>query len=129
GAKLTAGCDHTPPAGPPQPVPTTLFSDEFASNAAGWSLGPGWQIKPAGASAGHQYGFGDPATDATPSGNNGVAGVFVGGNATTALHGYYYLTSPIINTGASQNPVTLSFKRFLNSDYPPYMTNSVEVFN
>jgi hypothetical protein len=129
GAKLSPGCDPTPPAGPPQPVPVTLFSDGFANNAAGWSLGAEWQIKSAAASGGHWYGFGDPATDATPTGDNGVAGVVVGGNTTTALHGYRYLTSPIINTGASQNPVTLSFKRWLNSDYPPYMTNRVEVWN
>jgi large repetitive protein len=42
-------------------------------------------------------------------------------------HGFYYLTSPVINaTGPS---LTLDYWRWLNSDYVPFMQNSVEVFD
>jgi hypothetical protein len=106
----------------------TLFSDDFANNSQGWILGTEWQIGPALVSSGGQWGA-DPGVDHSASNDNGVAGVVIGGNATTALHGFYYLVSPPTNTMVTQGEVVLSYWRWLNGDYDPYMTNVVQVFD
>jgi hypothetical protein len=131
GAALADGCDGTatPPPPPATEVTEDVLVEPFANNSQGWSLGPEWQIGPAKSSFGQVYGYGDPSTDTTPTGDNGVAGVNIGGNASTALHGYYYLTSPVRDTSKYDVSLELSFSRMLNSDYPPFMTNRVEVFN
>ncbi|MFM2025860.1 MAG: hypothetical protein RLZZ339_573, partial [Cyanobacteriota bacterium] len=90
--------------------------------------GTEWQIGAATTSTGQVYGNPDPGTDNTPTADNGVAGVVIGGNASTALHGFYYLTSPIINTSTA-NQLFFEYARWLNSDYTPYMQNTVEIFN
>ncbi|MBE5232354.1 MAG: hypothetical protein INR81_26050, partial [Microcystis aeruginosa PMC 728.11] len=41
---------------------------------------------------------------------------------------FYYLTSPIINTSTA-NQLFFEYARWLNSDYTPYMQNTVEIFN
>ncbi|QSV65196.1 MAG: S8 family serine peptidase [Dolichospermum sp. DL01] len=106
----------------------TYFSDDFANNTKGWTLGTEWQIGAAKTSTGQVYGNPDPGTDNTPTADNGVAGVVIGGNASTALHDFYYLTSPVINTSTA-NKLFFEFARWLNSDYTPYMENKVEIFN
>ena len=109
---------------------TVWFQEDFDDNSAGWSLDTEWQIGPAVASppAG-ACGNGDPGFDADgPGGSEGVAGVVIGGGAGTTIHPSYYLTSPPVNTsGAPQ--LFLDFDRWLNSDYTPYMSNSVEVWD
>ena len=70
----------------------------------------------------------DPGTDHTATADNGVAGVVIGGCATTALHGDYCLTSPPINT-ANLATVWLTYWRHLHADYSPYMVSTVQVFN
>jgi subtilisin family serine protease/Ca2+-binding RTX toxin-like protein len=107
---------------------TTFFSDSFANNNNGWALGTEWQIGPATVSTGQIYGNPDPGVDYTPTTDNGVAGVVIGGNASTALHDFYYFTSPIINTSTANN-LFFEYARWLNSDYTPYMQNTVDVFN
>jgi Putative metal-binding motif len=104
--------------------PTTYFLDDFSDNAAGWTMDSEWQIGPA------VSGCSDPGTDYTPNTNdNGVAGAVLGGCYSTAgLHGYYYLTSPVINT-VNATTLFLQYRRWLNSDYTPYANNTVEVFN
>ncbi|MBD2144597.1 S8 family serine peptidase [Sphaerospermopsis sp. FACHB-1194] len=105
-----------------------LFYDSFANNNAGWTLGTEWGIGSAKTSTGHVYGNPDPGTDNTATADNGVAGVVIGGNASTSLHNYYYLTSPVINTNTSGN-VFFEYYRWLNSDYTPYMQNTVDIYN
>ncbi|MFN6364317.1 MAG: S8 family serine peptidase, partial [Aphanizomenon sp.] len=107
---------------------TTYFSDDFANNTKGWTLGTEWQIGAAKTSTGQNYGNPDPGTDNTPTADNGVAGVVIGGNASTSLHSYYYLTSPVINTSTA-NKLFFEYARWLNSDYTPYMQNTVDIFN
>ncbi|MBS3028938.1 MAG: S8 family serine peptidase [Dolichospermum sp. DET50] len=107
---------------------TTYFSDDFANNTKGWTLGTEWQIGAAKTSTGQVFGNPDPGTDNTPTADNGVAGVVIGGNASAALHDFYYLTSPVINTSTA-NKLFFEFARWLNSDYTPYMQNKVEIFN
>ena len=107
-----------------------LFSEDFSGNSAGWSLGPEWQIGSATASSGQNNGGPDPAIDHTPTTDNGVAGVNIGGNATTTLHpSFYYLSSPAVDTLGKVGAITFEFYRWLNSDYSPFMQNVVEVFD
>ncbi|MEH2294226.1 MAG: DUF4347 domain-containing protein [Nostoc sp.] len=111
-----------------------VFSETFANNNAGWTLGSEWQIGSATASSGQDFVDTypvnpDPAFDNTATSDNGVAGVVIGGKASTAaLHGYYYITSPVINTNGT-GKLNFDYYRWLNSDYTPYMQNTVEVFN
>jgi hypothetical protein len=103
-----------------------IFLESFANNNAGWTLGPEWAIGAAAASA--ACGFGnDPATDHSPSADNGVAGVALGACYATALHGDQCITSPNVNTATPGGSVWLSYWRSLHSDYPPYMSNHVDV--
>ncbi|MCK6588485.1 MAG: hypothetical protein HUU21_16095 [Polyangiaceae bacterium] len=111
------------------------FSESFASNAAGWTFPPGqgianeWSIGPAMASSGgFPVGNEDPAMDHTPTQDNGIAGVAIGGYATEVIHPQHYIESPAINTDV-MGPVYLEFWRWLNSDYTPYMQNTVDVWN
>jgi hypothetical protein len=109
-------------------VQTDLLNEDFSDNSAGWTLGTEWQIGSATASPPPAFGNPDPGADHTPTGDNGVAGVLIGGNTSTILHPYYYLTSPVINANFP-GAVTLEFYRWLNSDYTPYMNNQVEVWD
>jgi hypothetical protein len=123
GNGLDDDCD-----GNGDPNVTVYYVEGFADNLAGWTLDQEWQIGPATASVGHTLGNPDPKTDNTPTADNGVAGVVIGGNATKIVHAPYYLTSPVINT-AGLPSVWLEFRRWLNSDYTPPMQNRIEVFD
>src|SRR5262249_30690421 len=99
-----------------------FFTETFANNNQGWSLAGSWQIGPAMLSSGQTTGFGtDPAEDHTPTTDNGIAGVLIGGNLPKVLVPFTYLTSPLIDLSGAVGPVYLEFWRVLNSDYPPYM--------
>lgn len=144
GGYLANGCDDPPP---PAPVPTVVnvFSEDFSDNSAGWvvdsqnianlaSAQAEWQIAvPAKASVGSPAGFfEDPATDHTPTADNGVAGTKVGGLITNgASHAYYYIVSPVIDAsgGVANTAGTLTFYRFLNADTLPYLSVTVEACN
>lgn len=111
-------------------VPQTVyFEEDFADNGAAWTLGTEWTIGSATASTGHEYGNPDPDADHTETGDNGVAGVVIGGNASTAFHAPYYLESPVVDTSGAAGSVWLGFYRWLNSDYAPYMINTVQVYD
>ncbi len=89
-----------------------------------------WQIGPAQVSFGQVYGNPDPGADHTPTADNGVAGVVIGGNASTAgTHTYRYMSSPPFNTSGAAGQVIFGYYRWLNSDYDPYMHNSVDVWD
>ncbi len=106
-----------------------LFQEDFSDNSAGWSLGPEWMIGPTATSVGHTHGWSDPEFDHSTSTDNGVAGTILGGNASTFVHPAYYLTSPAIDISSATGLLTLSFWRWLNSDYPSFMMPTVEVFD
>ncbi len=108
---------------------TVFFTETFADDAAGWMMDAEWQIGAAKASMGNSYGNPDPAADHTAGDDNGIAGVVIGGNASTMQHPYRWLTSPLIPVDAGAPAVYLQFWRWLNSDYAPWMTNRVEVFD
>lgn len=109
--------------------PTVYFEEDFSDNSAGWTLGNTWQIGPAVPCSGCLDGNPDPAFDHTPTDDNGLAGVVIGGPAPTALHDFYWLESPPFDTSSAPGSVYLSFWRFLNSDYTSYMQNKVQVFD
>lgn len=76
GAALSASCDNLGAS----TTTTTLFSDTFANNGAGWTLDTTWAIGATSASTGHTTGNADPALDVTATSDNGVAGTVLGGN-------------------------------------------------
>jgi hypothetical protein len=109
-------------------APTVLFNENFSDNSKGWSLGTEWQIGKAKISSNQQFGYSDPPFD--HDGSGGVAGVEIGGNAQVAqpdpTHAPFYLTSPVIDA-VYAGTIYLTFYRWLNSDYAPYMHNVIEV--
>lgn len=108
---------------------TVFLSETFADTTAGWTLEGEWEIDKAEASPGvATQGFEDPAEDHTPTNDNGVAGVSIGGYLGKTVAPPKYLQSPAVNT-ESADEVFLSFYRWLNSDYAPYMKNTIEVFD
>jgi hypothetical protein len=109
--------------------PTIYFAEDFSSNAAGWKLGPEWEIGPT--KAGITMGFGnpDPDTDHSPTADNGVAGTVIGGDVSVSQHPYEYLESPPFDTSAAQGKVILGYYRWLNIDSDPTMHTRVEVWN
>jgi hypothetical protein len=104
------------------------FYENFNNNNAGWTLGNEWGIGPATASTGHIYAGPDPSSDADGVPGGGVAGVVIGGNAQPVLHPFAYLVSPVMNLSGVPSAY-LHFARWLNSDYTPYMQNSIDVFD
>jgi hypothetical protein len=108
---------------------TQIYFDDFSANK-GWTLGTNWQIGATKVSPVGQ-GSGDPALDHTATTtDNGVLGALLGGNigAPDGLHSFYYATSPTYNL-SGDTAVHLTFARWLNSDYSPYMTSVLEVFD
>ncbi len=104
----------------------TLFFEDFSDNSAGWWLGQEWSIGPAVASQPGALPGGDPSADHTPTSDNGIAGVVIGGDYLIVYHNYFYLTSPILNASAV-SALRLEFWRWLVTDYPPYVRSVVEV--
>jgi hypothetical protein len=108
--------------------PETFFTENFNNNNQGWTLGTEWQIgPPIPISTGC---FSDPAVDGSgniPTYGGGLAGVVIGGypDPETA-HGYYYLTSPVINLSDAAT-AHLNFRRHLTQDYP--FSHNIEVYN
>ncbi|WP_437668714.1 hypothetical protein [Sorangium sp. So ce131] len=107
--------------------PEVLFAEDFSDNAARWNLAAGWEIGPARPSRDQRAGMPDPAVDHTPTGDNGIAGVLLGGSPSIATsHPQRYLTSPAVDAGAFGR-LTLSFWRWLNTTYRN--KGHVEVFD
>lgn len=107
-----------------------FFSETFADNAAGWTIGTEWAIGPAMLSPGTGTSgfYEDPEFDHTPTMDNGIAGVVIGGYASIGVHAMYYLESPPFD-GTSMDQVHLQFWRILNSDYTSFMNNVIEIYN
>jgi hypothetical protein len=87
-----------------------------------------WEIGPAMMSVGNPVGNEDPGTDYTATQDNGIAGVVIGGYASEVIHAQHYIESPPFNTDVP-GPVYLEFRRWLNSDYTPFMKNTIDVFD
>jgi len=120
-------------------VVNQAFLEDFSDNSAGWILDDEWEIGSATAGGAAEGGNPDPDTDVTPTGDNGVAGVNIGGDysETPNPHGFYFLTSPAIDLSGwvtSGEDVEIRFWRWLNSDYPglsgtSYVRNIIQVYD
>ncbi len=145
GCEPKGGVQHTPvvcddknpctidscePASGCKTKPAVYFSESFAAKD-GWTQDTGWDIGPAMASSGQTNGFGtDPAEDHSPSGDNGIAGAFIGGNIPVNMtFPPRYLTSPVINLANVNGPVQLELWRVLNADSPPFMSTTIDAFD
>lgn len=111
-------------------VSTIYLQDDFSDKSKGWTLDATWEIGPAKASTTCDSTPGqDPSADHTQAGDNGIAGVVIGGCQGTVVNvNYRYLTSPKFDT-SNANKVVLSFWRHLHTDYPNYNNQRVEVYN
>ena len=91
----------------------------------GWSRQGQWAFGHPTGQGGTQYGYPDPSNGATGS---NVFGVNLSGDYSTVVGGPYYLTAGPFNF-SNNTGMTLQFQRWLNSDYQPYVTDTVEVSN
>jgi hypothetical protein len=107
------------------------FKETFASaNAQWWTVDGVWDIGEAVKWEGGPA-YSDPELDHTePGTDNMLAGVVIGGIAPQVLMDERsYLTSAAVDTTSGPSPVYLEFYRWLNSDKPPFMSNTVEVWS
>lgn len=124
GSDATCGCGSSVCSGG-----TIYFSEDFSDNSRSWSMGGEWAIGATQVSSGHEKGNPDPVNDHSSSSDNGVAGITLGGNYSKAIHAADYLTSPVINLSSAGGTVKLTFWRWLNCDYVPYVEDTVQVYN
>jgi hypothetical protein len=107
--------------------PKAFFSDDFSTDKK-WTLGKDWQIASAMVSINSGHGA-DPPEDHSPSTDNKIAGVVIGGDAPVEIHPLSFLESPSVDVSAGTGKVFITYYRWLNSDFPPYMRSVVEVFD
>jgi len=108
---------------------TIYFAEDFSDNSQGWTLGPEWEIGKAKASSGADWAYEDPEWDHSPSYDDGVAGVVLGGHAKNDMsHPMSYLESPAIDTTGT-GPVYVSFARWLNTALTVFVYDTIEVFD
>jgi hypothetical protein len=99
-----------------------MFSFSLDTNP-GWVTQGEWAFgQPTGQGGGGTHGFPDPTSGFT--GTN-VYGVNLDGDYSTTYGGPYYLTVGPLNLGGAKDAV-LSFQRWLNSDYQPYVGATLE---
>jgi hypothetical protein len=108
------GCVHA--------AKTALFTEDFSSTTSGWTLGTQWEI---GATT---FACLDPQLDHSPSSDNGVAGVVLGGCTGQSVHTDYCIESPPVDTSKASGSLSLKYWRDLHSDYQPWMTSKVEIW-
>ena len=89
----------------------------------GWSATGQWQWGVPTGQGGASHGNPDPAGGYTGS---KVCGVNLSGDYSTATGGPFYLTTQVINCSGFEN-IHLKFYRWLNTDYQPFVSASVEV--
>ncbi|RAK64807.1 PEPxxWA-CTERM sorting domain-containing protein [Phenylobacterium kunshanense] len=112
---------------------TVVHETDFAGDISSftmtgfWSIGPAW---PSDIPQAPAIGNPDPTEDHTPTDDNMLAGVGNGLGYLVYVQGAEpgYLTSGVIDL-SGYSDVTFSFWRFLNTDYLPYIRDTVEVFD
>jgi hypothetical protein len=103
-------------------VPIRMFNFTLDANP-GWTTAGEWAFGvPTGQGGGGGYGYPDPTAGFTGA---NVFGVNLNGNYSTVYGGPYYLTAGPLNLSTAKDAV-LYFKRWLNSDYQPYVYNMLE---
>jgi hypothetical protein len=109
-------------------TPGYLLFESFSGAAPGWDLGPTWQIAAAKPSKNTAFGM-DPATDHSPTAEDRLAGVIVGGVSEGGAQAKTCLTSPPVDTAASGKSAYVTFWRHLHTEYFPFALNQIEVFD
>jgi V8-like Glu-specific endopeptidase len=99
-----------------------VYSFPLASDP-GWTTQGQWAFGQPTGQGGDQHGFPDPTSGAT--GPN-VYGVNLNGDYSTTYGGPYYLSLGPVNLSTAAE-CTLKFQRWLNSDYGPYVQDTIEV--
>ena len=102
-----------------------LFRDDFSADL-GWTHDDPWERGEAVAGPGTYSP--DPETDHSSSDDDLLAGVVIGGTVPKVIGDWIWTTSPAFDTSDAILP-TLSYWRWLKSDYTPYMNNRVEVWD
>jgi len=124
-ACIDGACAHTQIWGDGCCLPP-LFKDDFSEDK-GWDYDEEWaRAATFWDGGGSLFGYPDPGADHTTSDDNYVAGAIPGNVVTNYVHDWFWLTSPTVDSTGASN-LHLTFWRWLNSDYLPYMQNAVEV--
>jgi hypothetical protein len=105
-----------------------VFTEDFSDNEAGWLLDTEWEIGPTTPPTTCTVGQ-DPASDHTQAGDDGIAGVVIGGCSSTTAHPDYCMTSPILDTADVDGPLMFEYWRSLHSDWSSFMENRIDVFD
>lgn len=109
-------------------APPPFLREDFDPPGPGWQLGDAWEFGPAQASSCAQLGAEDPATDHTPGGGEGLAGVVIGGCLPPGpLPQDTCLTSPPVPT-PGPGPLWLAFWSHLSAPPDPARA-TVEVWS
>ncbi len=103
--------------GTPQPVYAWDLSED-----PGWSMQGEWGFGQPTGGGGGSFGLPDPTSGAT---DNYVLGVNLNGDYSTNVGGPYYLTSEAFDC-SNLTETSVSFMRWLNTDYQPYVSASIE---
>jgi hypothetical protein len=112
-----------------------FFSDDFSFDQGWTGLGGSgeWTIGPAtGGTGSDSYGGADPATDHSPTGDNGVLGNDLtsgnGGDYSGSLGSTYWVTSPALDC-SDFNGVLLNFYRWLGVEQSNYDHVYLQVYD
>lgn len=103
-----------------------LFQD-WSAGLQGWTLGETWQVGAAKPSKKAPTGE-DPAWDHSPGDDNRLAGALIGDLIAGPAVPKTCLTSPPVDTTLGKT-AWLTFWRHLHTDYFPFVTNQIEVFD
>lgn len=102
--------------------PETIYEIMLDSNP-GWSTQGQWAFGVPAGQGGDDHGNPDPSSGYT--GQN-VFGVNLNGDYATSVGGPYYLTTTPMDCRGFKD-VHLRFKRWLNTDYAPFVESTVEI--
>gem|GEM_PF-5366994 len=116
---------------------TVVWIDRFEdldTSKAFWKLGPTWEIGRATASPVSETSGADPEFDHSPSDDNHLAGVLIGGLTELVLHDYYHLTSSAISLesmpGTPYPPGTrIGLWYWIDVDYPEWQHATIDLCN
>jgi hypothetical protein len=101
------------------PIPMIIFN---LDDDPGWTMDGQWAFGQPAGGGGTQHGYPDPTSGAT--GDN-VLGVNLNGDYTTSPGGPWYVTTGALDC-SNLMQVSLHFQRWLNSDFQPFVTDTVE---
>jgi hypothetical protein len=106
-------------------TPVAVYSYDLATNP-GWTMEGEWNWGQPSGNGGNSYGNPDPSSGADGSSN--VCGINLNGDYSSSAGGPYNMTTTAIDC-SDLTDTGLKFQRWLNQDYQPYATATVEISN